>query len=56
MNVEDLKNMPREAILALADKLLDAAKQRLASGQDVTQENIRITNDARKRIAAAKAK
>lgn len=46
-----IAKMERPAILALTRKLLDAATHRLASGQDVTQENIKIVNRARKLTA-----
>jgi hypothetical protein len=43
-----ISELPRPAILALTKMLLGVATRRLASGQDVTQENIAIVNRARK--------
>lgn len=47
---EALSKMPQPAILALASKLHGVAKARIAAGQDVTQENIRILNNARQQL------
>lgn len=45
---ETIASLPRPAILELTRRLVEMATRRLASGQDVTQENIAIVNRARK--------
>lgn len=51
-----IPELPRADILALTKTLLGVATRRLASGQDVTQENIAIVNAARKTVARAERK
>jgi hypothetical protein len=48
-----IPELPRADILALTKTLLGVATSRLASGQDVTQENFAIVNRARKAVARA---
>jgi hypothetical protein len=51
-----IPQLPRADILALTKTLIGVATHRLASGKDVTQENIRIVNRARKAVANAETK
>lgn len=50
---ETIASTAPSAILEMTRTLLDFATRRLASGQDVTQENIAIVNRARKAVKAA---
>jgi hypothetical protein len=51
-----ISKLPRDAILSVTKSLLGVAMRRLASGQDVTQENIAIVNRARKAVAKAEGR
>lgn len=46
-----VQNATRADILALTKKLYDIGKKRIASGKDVSQENIAILNRTREAIA-----
>jgi hypothetical protein len=48
-----IAQLPRGDILALTKALIAVATKRLASGQDVSQENIAAVNRARKAVANA---
>lgn len=50
----DISNLPRPAILELTQKLVGIATRQLASGKDVSQENIAIVNRARKALTKAR--
>lgn len=51
-----ISELPRGDILAITKKLLGVAMRRLASGQDVTQENVAIVNRARRAVAKAEGR
>jgi hypothetical protein len=51
-----IPELPRDDMLALTKSLLGVATRRLASGKDVTEENIRIVNHARKTVAKAEGR
>jgi len=53
LSPETISELPRAAILSLTQKLIGIATHRLATGQDVTQENIATVNRARKAVAKA---
>lgn len=46
---------PIADILSLTERLYEIGKRKIASGQDVGQENMQLLNRARKQIAARRS-